>query len=89
MSHVKSSASLRVLLIRKDFKQRDMAALSGMGLRVLLIRKDFKRSSIVKRTHRRLRVLLIRKDFKPTVQKFKASSKFESLVNTEGFQTVV
>ena len=87
MSHVKSSASLRVLLIRKDFKQRDIAALSGMGLRVLLIRKDFKRSSIVKRTHRRLRVLLIRKDFKRSFFFLKNELPFESLVNTEGFQT--
>ena len=35
--------SLRVLLIRKDFKLATLAIGIQVGLRVLLIRKDFKR----------------------------------------------
>ncbi|WP_418450817.1 hypothetical protein, partial [Blautia sp.] len=38
---------LRVLLIRKDFKQKNIDILQSIGLRVLLIRKDFKRKDVV------------------------------------------
>ena len=55
---------LRVLLIRKDFKQKNIDILQSIGLRVLLIRKDFKRKDVVWNSRDCLRVLLIRKDFK-------------------------
>ena len=57
-------ASLRVLLIRKDFKQHLMTPDKLYRLRVLLIRKDFKLPNPQALTITCLRVLLIRKDFK-------------------------
>ena len=56
-------------------------------MRVLLIRKDFKLEWLRWQALGSLRVLLIRKDFKRRHQEKKAARKFESLINTEGFQT--
>ena len=75
------------MLIQKDFKQKSGRICLLMCLRVLLIQKDFKHTISHSITSHGLRVLLIQKDFK---QKFSCPyliKKFESLVNTEGFQT--
>ena len=61
---MRTMCSLRVLLIRKDFKLFGDASISGSGLRVLLIRKDFKPTDVDVIVMVGLRVLLIRKDFK-------------------------
>ena len=61
---MRTMCSLRVLLIRKDFKLFGDASISGSGLRVLLIRKDFKHVDNNNYNNSSLRVLLIRKDFK-------------------------
>ena len=75
------------MLIQKDFKHTISHSITSHGLRVLLIQKDFKLHLIWLKELHCLRVLLIQKDFK---QKFSCPyliKKFESLVNTEGFQT--
>ena len=79
------SNSLRVLLIRKDFKRRSYRLRTMCSLRVLLIRKDFKLFGDASISGSGLRVLLIRKDFKQNLLQKKIRSRFESLVNTEGF----
>ena len=53
----------------------------------MLIRKDFKQAKTGTFAGSGLRVLLIRKDFKLTDINIRTKSTFESLVNTEGFQT--
>ena len=79
--------SLRVLLIRKEFKHKIDNLVNDLGLRVLLIRKEFKRVSECISPCGGLRVLLIRKEFKPSSRSASSITSFESLVNTEGIQT--
>ena len=57
------------------------------SLRVLLIRKEFKLLPASTDRTARLRVLLIRKEFKLPKITLYGLLMFESLVNTEGFQT--
>ena len=73
------------MLIRKDFKRIFADETELLGLRVLLIRKDFKLFGDASISGSGLRVLLIRKDFKQNLLQKKIRSRFESLVNTEGF----
>ena len=42
IARIDAPEGLRVLLIRKDFKQNAREVYDYLGLRVLLIRKDFK-----------------------------------------------
>ena len=46
MSKLMDWISLRVLLIRKDFKPKDEFGDTWVSLRVLLIRKDFKQKAM-------------------------------------------
>ena len=78
---------LRVLLIRKEFKQTKHGRQETLCLRVLLIRKEFKQQSWFEGRAESLRVLLIRKEFKLYRRSADNNSRFESLVNTEGIQT--
>ena len=55
---------MRVLLIRKEFKQAGMSQVKAISLRVLLIRKEFKLNTSSSEPTPSLRVLLIRKEFK-------------------------
>ena len=64
MPRTKKKIRLRVLLIRKEFKQRDTHQNQPFRLRVLLIRKEFKLFSVNLNAADGLRVLLIRKEFK-------------------------
>ena len=59
---------MRVLLIRKEFKHKNIKVLKSLSLRVLLIRKEFKRSDNMIAISKGLRVLLIRKEFKPLIK---------------------
>ena len=54
----------------------------------MLIRKDFKHDTTAGALKTSLRVLLIRKDFKRCRMDCEKQDWFESLVNTEGFQTL-
>ena len=64
----RQNISLRVLLIRKEFKQYTECHHVVFGLRVLLIRKEFKLLCMLQGKDPSLRVLLIRKEFKPLIK---------------------
>ena len=77
---------MRVLLIRKDFKQHSGYVLDGCCLRVLLIRKDFKHGWMASKHRFRLRVLLIRKDFKPEDDRVETSRSLRVLLIRKDFK---
>ena len=78
--------SLRVLLIRKDFKHLKRGEDTEQSLRVLLIRKDFKLTRCQNGVSVGLRVLLIRKDFKPEEEKDEAANSLRVLLIRKDFK---
>ena len=81
--------SLRVLLIRKEFKPRSSSAPIRSSLRVLLIRKEFKLEKGEYALIKCLRVLLIRKEFKLPIPKNAATLCLRVLLIRKEFKPLI
>ena len=81
--------SLRVLLMRKEFKQQGVLTQKDISLRVLLIRKEFKPQVHTAVDATSLRVLLIRKEFKPFCRKRVSSICLRVLLIRKEFKPLI